>query len=522
MTGFLGKCWRDISGAVAALYAIALFGLVAIAGVGWDYGRMMAMDSELQNAADQAALAAATQLNGRAGAISRAEAAARNYLASSTSAFVNVTRMANDGAGRPITNLSFTFYESYNSTTDAFGTATTTDANARVVRVAVNGRQAFFALTPIVGLISSGGIAADAVAGMQASACNVPPLMFCAPTGRSDYPNQSDIGSAISLRQRVSTGNEPSGANDPGSGSEDLTPGNFDLLNIPYDNIASNDRNRSLGLNSDYLGCTGAQTQTRPGAVTPQTRAIDTRFDIYPNGNNMSCQGNGDFCPAQVVRNTALVREMSANNANSLPTCAAATTRDYTLVAASSLPSGYSAADQGLPLDDCLLPGGNCQSFGNGTWNFNQYMANVHPGVSTTGIDANNDARTTRFEVYNWERADASRTISRQIGADVPGQGNRVTRYCTHPTPASSPVVPSSTQKDRRVLTVASVDCSQVLNGRVNINSIIRWVDLFLISPSNDNGGNSNIYAEIIGPARRADGGTGFQNFGRNKPVLLR
>ena len=135
MIRFLIKCWRDISGAVAALYAIALFGLVAIAGVGWDYGRMMAMDSELQNAADQAALAAATQLNGRAGAITRAEAAARNYLNSASSQFVNVTRMANDGAGRAITDLSFTFYESYDSAADTFGTATTVDANARVVRV---------------------------------------------------------------------------------------------------------------------------------------------------------------------------------------------------------------------------------------------------------------------------------------------------------------------------------------------------------------------------------------------------
>jgi Flp pilus assembly protein TadG len=182
MPHILGQYSRDESGAVAALYALALFGLVAMAGVGWDYGRMMAMDSELQNAADQAALAAATQLDGRANAITRAESAVNDYLANSSSEFVNVTRMANDGLGRPITLPTITFYESYDSTLDTFGPETIVDEDATVVMVTVNGRESFFALTPIVGLISSGEMAAAAVAGLESATCNVPPLMFCAPS----------------------------------------------------------------------------------------------------------------------------------------------------------------------------------------------------------------------------------------------------------------------------------------------------------------------------------------------------
>jgi Flp pilus assembly protein TadG len=508
MIRLLIKCWRDISGAVAALYAIALFGLVAIAGVGWDYGRMMAMDSELQNAADQAALAAATQLNGRAGAITRAEAAARNYLASSSSQFVNVTRMANDGAGRAITNLSFTFYESYDSAADTFGTATTVDASARVVRVVVNGREAFFALTPIVGLISSGQIAADAVAGTQSSACNVPPLMFCAPAGNPNFPGPGDIGKALDLREKP-------------QGSETWTPGNFDLLQIAYDNIANSDQNRTLGLNSDLLGCTGAAILTRPGERDTENRAVNTRFDIYPNGNNMTCQGNGNFCPAQVVRNTTQVRRIQSQGSNPPALCNAATAADYTVVDASTMPTGHSAASQGFPLDTCQLNGlAGCLSFGDGVWDFNQYMASVHPGASTNGIDVNNDGRITRHEVYNWERADASRTVSTQIGDLVPGNGNQTIRYCTHPTPQQTAVVPSATQKDRRVVTVASVDCTGQ-SGRFPITTI-RWVDLFLLGPVTGSAGSGELRAEVIGPARRADGGTGFQTFGRNKPVLLR
>ena len=73
MSGFSGKrFWRNESGATAALYALALPALVAVAGVGFDYARLAGLDSELQNAADQAALAAVTQLDGQTGACARA------------------------------------------------------------------------------------------------------------------------------------------------------------------------------------------------------------------------------------------------------------------------------------------------------------------------------------------------------------------------------------------------------------------------------------------------------------------
>ena len=65
----------DESGAIAPIYALALVGLVSMAGLAFDYTRLVAMDTELQNAADQAALAAATQLDGEDGAIDRATAA---------------------------------------------------------------------------------------------------------------------------------------------------------------------------------------------------------------------------------------------------------------------------------------------------------------------------------------------------------------------------------------------------------------------------------------------------------------
>ena len=59
----LRELWRHDKAAVAPTVALSLFGLVAAGGLAFDYARVAAMDTELQAAADQAALAAATQLD---------------------------------------------------------------------------------------------------------------------------------------------------------------------------------------------------------------------------------------------------------------------------------------------------------------------------------------------------------------------------------------------------------------------------------------------------------------------------
>ena len=80
----------DIDGAVAPTIALSLVGLIAAGGVAFDYTRMASMETELQTAADQAALAAASQLDGNGGACSRAANAAVSMLASCSPGLVVV------------------------------------------------------------------------------------------------------------------------------------------------------------------------------------------------------------------------------------------------------------------------------------------------------------------------------------------------------------------------------------------------------------------------------------------------
>src|SRR4051812_28169432 len=82
--------WRNVDGAVAPTVALSLTALIVAGGIGFDYAHMASLDTELQQAADQAALAAATQLDGLTNARARATAAAQQIV-------LNTTHFANDG-----------------------------------------------------------------------------------------------------------------------------------------------------------------------------------------------------------------------------------------------------------------------------------------------------------------------------------------------------------------------------------------------------------------------------------------
>src|SRR5438552_2974365 len=117
------SAWRLLKnedGAAAPTIALSLVALIAAGGVAFDYARMATMHTELQDAADQAALAAASQLDGATGACARATAAASDLL-------TNKTYFASFASGRNVTvtdtnscdgSGNIKFYQSYNQTTD--------------------------------------------------------------------------------------------------------------------------------------------------------------------------------------------------------------------------------------------------------------------------------------------------------------------------------------------------------------------------------------------------------------------
>ena len=524
-------------GAIAPLYALSLFGLIGMAGVGFDYARVMTLDTELQNAADQLALAAATQLDEQTDSISRAESAAKNYFASTSSNYSNITRISNiddDGDGKQwfITNVSFKFWQDYDRASDApqsLISDKTDGSDAHVVEVRVAQRAVQYALTPIVGAIA-GNAGATAMASMETAYCKVPPMMVCAPDadfGAVDPATGTvpDRGLGIELHQL------------PNAASTDsLAPGVFGFLDFPYPSPSgSNNQNLSLGWNVLNPGCTGEAVENDPGARDTQGEALNTRFDIYEAAVSGGCTSGGTFCPSKDTRKDRVI-EYSFNNLTDAEvaalSCPASAPNNPTwtdvddITPDVSLDAGSYVEDPGYGRDPCHENGTCTSAVGDGQWSVSDYVQRVY-GSATMPSDLATDA--TRYDVYEWElgqlatNSNTTYLAPRKVGYEVTqinGSGQKKGHYwCSYPKPvANNGIEPPATIKDRRILQVAVVDCTN-LNGK-DVVDILRYIDVFLVEPA-EQGGDKEFYTEVIGETDLT-GSNGFQYYAKRKAVLIR
>lgn len=523
---------NNTSAAVAPTVAMSLFGLIAAGGLAFDYARMASLDTDLQQAADQAALAAAGQLDGQLGACDRAQAAARTLVA-------NQTRFSNDGGGVAVVVANETgcgiggnvrFY-----TTNAKTTAATTDATARFVEVTVNSRSARYALTPVVGLFNSGALSGTAFAGLGTAICKVPPVMMCNPAESTDldFTTGNYIGRGIRLV-----------AND-GGGS--YGPGLFGFLETGAGNGASA-LGKALGQVTppgDCVESTGVEPS--PGNMQSVRAEFNTRFDIFANGINSSCGNTGLLCPPSAnTRKDVFItgnnpagqapfQSGNGNNANVwklpnspdtelYPPLALSSTRYLTNAEIAQLwPMGY-------PRDVChaVSNAGVCTGglIGSADWDRNAYFRSndaSYPSVPSNGDLTSWFGTTTptRYEVYRWEIANAAtRLVDQTMG------GNGANARTADPQPVNcTGITPSSTTVDRRRLSVAVINCTATGIGPSSTNvPVQKWIDVFLVEPAlpRPRTEQSDIYVEVIGTTETAGGGgTTGQVVRRDTPYLI-
>jgi Flp pilus assembly protein TadG len=521
--------------------------IIGAGGIAFDYARLAGMDTELQQAADQAALAAATQLDGEPDAILRAEAAGRSLIA-------NKTIFANDGLGTGVGNLTFTFYTSYNQDSDNPGPTTTSGLTAKVVMVNVGGRTAKYALTPIVGALSSGLITAQAVAALGTAVCKAPPLMICNPNDAAD-PNftQDYAGRGFLLVARQNS-------------TAAYGPGNFGFLATGYDatrlddptsNGAKNLRRAlgQLGFSADCFA--GDSVTTEPGSPVPALAALNTRFDIYDSTSQVGdvC-GNGQCPPASNVRKD-IMRDAPAGSPGTGAIsrfCKPASDPDpdtdkgllkgwallpdaskrYLPSANAPLTTGQRSSlyPMGLPRDICHAwnPSSGCSGgrLGTGAWDRDAYFhSNYGAGFdwrATSGLGPT----VTRYGTYLWEIANKNRNpggISRSY--NVPSSGTLHSAPICQTSGVSDPVG----DLDRRKLTVAVADCSgNKINGKVEFRPL-KWIDIFLVEPSWDRSApsgvsprttKSDLYIEVIGQSKITGAGGQTYQVERSVPFLVK
>ena len=520
---------RNADGAVAPTIALSLLALIAVGGIAFDYARLASTDTELQNAADQAALAAASQLDGETGACSRAAAAARNMI-------TNRTYMANDPGNMNVTIANeptcdavgnVRFYQNVTKTQPA-----SSDANAKFVEIQVDPRTAFFALTPVVAAFSSGPLTAVAFAGLGEAICRVPPLMLCNPNETND-PNFA-IGNYIGKGIRLV-------AND---GGNTYAPGNFGFLDVGQGNGAAT-LLAVLGRNGDPGDCSsGTGVTTEPGNMISLRDALNTRFDMYGNGLNQACGNDGSLCPPSSNSRKDLLRDGTGSNAcgyvsggggngwreapNGYPPSVLTTNRDLTEAEIATLPP------MGYPRDKChsvsitgVCTGGR---IGDGSWDRYAYFKSHslqavknYTAAEVTALNAKmiewfGTATPSRYQVYQYEMANAATRLQAEDDA--------ASGYRAHGSPVCLPpgVSPSATQIDRRVMSVAVINCAaEGVAGRTTNVDVTKWIDIFLIEPTvaRARTENSDIYIEVIGETANATEQGAIQAVKKSVPYLI-
>lgn len=526
--------FRNSEGAVAPTLALSLVALIAAGGIAFDYARMASMDSELQNAADQAALAAASQLDGEPGACARAASAARALI-------TNRTYMANDGlanavviANEPSCDASgnVRFYQDKEKLT-----AATLDENAKFVEVEVEPRTAVYALTPVVAAFSSGPMAAVAFAGLGEAICRVPPLMLCNPdeTGDPDFTVANYIGKGIRLV-----------ANDGGG---NYGPGLFGFLEVGQGNGAI-DLAKVLGRQGDPGNCAeGSGVEPNTGNMISVRDALNTRFDLLQNGLNQACGSNGELCHPSLNSRKDLLRDGTGSGAcgfqsggnpgwkvaaNAYPNLPASTspTRELNDTEITGV------APMGYPRDIChaFSITGSCTGglIGDGNWDRLAYFKSRSSGADPEWPEADGYTRATygafetwmsgifgttaptRYEVYKYEMDYAATRLKSQTSGAMVAHGQPV---CNPPG-----LVPSAGQPDRRLLSVAVLNCTAEAVSASSANvRVQKWIDIFLVEPvaaRPSRSENGDIYVEVKGETENS-GQNNFQVVKKSVPYLI-
>ena len=487
--------------------------LLGIGALSIDLGRLMTVNTQLQSAADAAALAGARELDRFAGAMDRARAAAAGAVANlqtfaTGGADVSIgTSNCADPPAAPCIRFLKSLPASDGDPITSLDLAAS-DEEARFIDVHIGARTTTNVLIRLVGGPATASTSASAVAGNDAIICNVPPMFMCNPT---EPPGNTDL--QLPVDTAALEGRQMELFHQGGGGL--LTPGNFGLL-CPLG--TENDTNCGANSVRDALAsttgtCIGLESVTTKTGVNLQMvrTGMNARFDYWTsqakdNGNNPWRQQDKFIPAANVTQGAEPPNNAGGNSAR----C------EY-----GDLPA---AQAMGLPRDQSF----DNSRVGDGNWDYQEYFR-INQGCDPIadppckpadwdGVTGGAGWPPTRYEVYRYE-------LERTPDAVVsPGQ----TIYASADNPAATtaengraqcfqgttPPIPGydyypakvrdlTLLGDRRVLPLALANCNALEAAGTNTSGKFsfkpaEFVFVFLTEPV-ENPPNSEIYAEVLG-----------------------
>ncbi len=489
----LSRLWEAREGAVAIYVAFVSVVMIGFGALVVDAGRVYTLQTELQNAADAAALAGAAELDRTSDSITRAQMAAKTALVK------NLQTFASGGQDVVIKNSNIRFLSALPADDDSpipASVVTTDPLKASYIEVTPSVKEVDFLLAPVLAAffgnqgndLRKGRATATAVAGLECVVCNFPPLMICNPgeaNGNAGAPFTPVPGELVVLKQ--------------GGGSGSWAPGNFGLLDPPGGNQGTAAVAENIA-SSNPTGCYANTVDLRTGSVSnPISTAVNTRFDMYENpGFGGNAKNNSAYKPAPNVTKGKYKSGHSYVDYTGTPPKGRAMPKHSCLSAGTCDQLGPHYHPRFAP-----PPAGNLaeqQSF------WADYWATNHPGesfathYSNGDIDPDGDGVVTRKEVYDWENDNSIPTGDTDGDGDVDGADTNTASSATgengRPMNYGGAAAPDP---NRRVMYVAIINC--VANGPLNGNTedvpVLAYAKMFLTHPA-EGGSDQTMYAEII------------------------
>ncbi|ACL57539.1 conserved hypothetical protein [Methylobacterium nodulans ORS 2060] len=482
MHSLLSQCrslWADSRGIMLPYVSIMLVVIAGLSLLGLDGIRYMSLQTQMQAAADALALAGAAELNGKAGARARAQAAIDNLLSNGLSGM---------GVTAPVqVTVQFKRTLPVASQLPTGGTAATADSDAHFVIVDASPITlntifpASFVNSALANTFTSG---AQSVAGMNQSICSIPPVYLCNPWEGTGIDLTTALATPGQARRQLKLLND-------GTSS----PGHFGWLVPPDNNVSASNL-------QDWISRTTPKTCYRDGYVSLNTGAkqsalagFNTRFDIGADATHV---------PDVNVRKGRVSN--SANWCNAQPD----TDRALALPQDSTFTNFASGGAMGDGKWDCQ-----------GYWDFNHHTtprptANEFGQARVCGDP--NSTTFSRYEIYRYEIinskvTDWSRgTVLNNWTAPPPyssSTGENGQPLCTGTTNAVS---------GRRVLPIAVINCTEnatLMGNGANADNIpvAGFAKFFITEPVNTTGAASDrqLIGEFTGEVTALDAKI-FQN----------
>jgi hypothetical protein len=519
-------------GAILVMTVLFLVILLGFAALALDLGRLYVLRTEMQNAADASALAAAAELDGDANARSDAVLAAKQLL-SHRGRFATETELLSilkdDPSANPEDN-AFEFYSWINAELDDSTMPSpcvhpltdtgapdnnkclaTGDEDAHYIKVKlypelVIDEKEYFQISlyflPVLGLFVEDGTPFTASTRVSAVAgaggpiyCKYPPLFMCAyDETDAGYPGIG-IGEEVKLKDRAA--NTPWGPGNVGflQVDETITITADDGSTKEYKNIDA----LAAALGNEFIRktCDPAIVSTQTGVVTQKTRqAFNTRFGLY---DGQFADSKIAFPPAPISVDYPLDDKFSPESP------------DYDVNAFKG---------DGWNDTECLVGGTLLAGCDNRTrpetFSRADYVSHTHAMPPDPAL-----ANDSRYALYEWENSSVLNTPHLSIGvAEEPldarnsssqedcsqrSSGNPGSKYCWVHDGEPTDGDPLLGTPERRILRVAVIKC-----GKYNVQGNTPDINLnqqgdfpfhkFFLTQHAQAASSAEFFAEYVGP----------------------